>query len=59
MPMRTGHLHITNFYQSQFTGRLCLTVSTPVADAQDNVVGILGVDIRFEDLLRRHGDEAN
>jgi hypothetical protein len=56
VPIQTGHLHITNFYQSQYTGKLCLTVSAPVADDQDNVIGVLGADIRFEELLKRSGD---
>jgi len=55
-PMQTGKLHITNFYQSQYTGRLCLTVSTLVVDEQDNVLGVLGGDIRFEELLKRHDE---
>jgi isopropylmalate/homocitrate/citramalate synthase len=56
MPMRNGKLHITDFYISAFTGKLCLTVSLPVADDRDEVTGVLGADIRFEELLKRQGD---
>lgn len=61
MPLKTGNLHITNFYQSQYTGKLCLTVSVPVVDVNDDIVGIMGADIRFEELLKRSGelDEGN
>ncbi|NJB68106.1 isopropylmalate/homocitrate/citramalate synthase [Desulfobaculum xiamenense] len=54
VPMRTGKLHVTDFYKSHFTGKLCLTVSTPVDDEDLEIQGILGADIRFEELLRRH-----
>ncbi|MFK4764118.1 histone-lysine N-methyltransferase [Desulfobaculum sp. SPO524] len=54
VPMRTGKLHVTDFYKSHFTGKLCLTVATPVDDENMEIQGILGADIRFEELLRRH-----
>lgn len=53
-PMRSGKLHITSFYRSMFTGKLCLTVSAPVVDAEENIQAILGCDIRFEELLKIH-----
>lgn len=56
MPVQSGKLHVTNFYQSQYTGKLLLTVSAPVFDAQDNVRGVLGADIRFEELLKRYSE---
>lgn len=52
-PMQTGELHITDVYQSQFTGQLILTVSTAVTDEHDNITGIIGADIQIEQLLRR------
>ena len=39
-----------------FTGKLCLTVSLPVADQNDKITGVLGADIRFEELLKRQSD---
>ena len=55
-PMENGKLHITDFYTSAFTGKLCLTVSVPVANERDEIKGVLGADIRFEELLKRQGD---
>jgi citrate (Re)-synthase len=55
IPMQTGNLHITDFYRSIYTGRLCLTVSAPVFDEGDEIVAILGGDIRFEELLKIQG----
>jgi len=55
-PMQNGKLHVTDFYTSQFTGKLCLTVSVPVANERDEIQGVLGADIRFEELMRRQGD---
>jgi len=56
VPMQTGKMHITDFYKSFFTGKLCLTVATPVTDDEDEIRGILGADIRFEELLKRQED---
>ncbi len=55
-PMENGKLHITDFYRSAFTGKLCLTVSVPVANERDEITGVLGADIRFEELLKRQND---
>jgi isopropylmalate/homocitrate/citramalate synthase len=55
-PMRTGKMHVTDFYKSHFTGKLCLTVATPVDDEDLNIKGVLGADIRFEELLKRQDD---
>ena len=53
MPMQTGDLHIMDVYQSHFTDKLIITVSCAVTDEKDNIVGVLGVDIQLEQLLRR------
>ncbi len=55
-PIKTGKLHITDFYKSYFTGKLCLTVSVPIFDKQDEMTGILGGDIQFEDLVKIQED---
>ncbi|MBQ7738187.1 MAG: histone-lysine N-methyltransferase [Desulfovibrionaceae bacterium] len=52
-PMQTGDLHIMDVYQSQFTGKLIITVSCAVTDPNDTIVGILGCDIQIEHLLKR------
>jgi len=51
-PLRTGKLHVTDFYISKMTGALCFTVSAPIADDRDEIIGIFGVDIRVEDLVK-------
>ncbi|MDM8216404.1 cache domain-containing protein [Desulfovibrio piger] len=53
MPMQTGDLHIMDVYQSHFTGKLIITVSCAVTDEDDKIVGVLGVDIQLEQLLKR------
>lgn len=52
-PSQTGELHVTDLYQSQFTGKLILTVSAPVTDENDEIMGIVGADIQLEELLNR------
>ncbi len=52
-PMKTGKLHVTDIYQSNFTDKLILTVSAPVTDENDEITGIIGADIQLEELLRR------
>ncbi|MDR3568071.1 MAG: cache domain-containing protein [Syntrophobacteraceae bacterium] len=51
-PMKDGKVHVTDFYTSRYTGALCITVSAPIRDAHDEIAGILGIDIRFEDLAK-------
>ena len=53
MPMQSGDLHIMDVYQSHFTGKLIITVSCAVTDEKDNIVGVIGVDIQLEELLKR------
>jgi len=51
-PMRDGKVHVTDFYTSLHTGALCITVSAPIRDQTEEIAGILGIDIRFEDLAK-------
>ncbi|MBW2018694.1 MAG: histone-lysine N-methyltransferase [Deltaproteobacteria bacterium] len=51
-PMKDGRVHVTNFYLSKYSGYLCITVSGPVRNDQDEIVGVLGTDMRFEDLVK-------
>ncbi|WP_462323681.1 triose-phosphate isomerase [Desulfoplanes sp.] len=51
-PMSSGKFCVTDFYRSYLSGKLCLTVSTPVCDSEDDIQGILGADIRFEELVK-------
>ena len=51
-PMKDGKSFVSDFYTSKITGALCITVSAPISDDDSNIVGVFGVDIRFEDLVR-------
>ncbi|OGW26367.1 MAG: histone-lysine N-methyltransferase [Nitrospirae bacterium GWC2_57_13] len=51
-PMKTGSSFVSDFYTSRITGALCITVSAPIRDKQEEVAGVFGVDIRFEDLVK-------
>jgi isopropylmalate/homocitrate/citramalate synthase len=51
-PFRTGKVHVTNFYTSMFTGALCITVSAPIRNKDEEIVGILGMDLKFEELIK-------
>lgn len=50
-PMKTGELHITDLYQSQYTSKLIISVSTPVTDSSDQIDGVLCGDIQLEQIL--------
>ncbi len=56
-PMKDGNIHVTDFYTSIITGALCITVSGPIRDKNDEIVGILGIDIKFEDLAKMEEEE--
>jgi hypothetical protein len=51
-PMKDGRVHVTDFYTSRYTGALCITVSAPIRNQVEEIEGILGIDIRFEDLAK-------
>ncbi|MDL1958120.1 MAG: histone-lysine N-methyltransferase [Deltaproteobacteria bacterium] len=51
-PIKDGNIHVSEFYTSRITGALCITVSGPIRNDEDEIVGILGIDLRFEDLAK-------
>jgi isopropylmalate/homocitrate/citramalate synthase len=51
-PIKDGNIHVTDFYTSRITGALCITVSGPIRNDEDEIIGILGIDLRFEDLAK-------
>jgi len=55
-PMKNGRVHLTDFYTSRYTGALCITVSAPIRNEVEEIVGILGMDMRFEDLAKMEAD---
>ena len=55
-PIKDGKVHVSDFYTSKITGALCMTVSGPVRDDEEQIVGVLGADIRFEDLAKMEAE---
>ncbi|MBN1366269.1 MAG: histone-lysine N-methyltransferase [Syntrophaceae bacterium] len=55
-PLRTGKVFVSDFFISKMTGILCFTVSAPIVNDQDEMIGIFGVDIQFEDWVKRAED---
>ncbi len=51
-PIQDGKIHATNLYSSRITGALCVTVSGPIRDNIGGIVGVIGLDIKFEDLTK-------
>ena len=51
-PMKDGKSFVSDFYTSKITGALCITVSAPIGSENGGIIGVFGVDIRFEDLVR-------
>ncbi|MDO5535955.1 MAG: histone-lysine N-methyltransferase [Desulfovibrionaceae bacterium] len=52
VPMSTGDLHIMDVYTSRFTGKLIITVSCAVTDADDRIQGVLSCDMQVEQILK-------
>lgn len=51
-PMKDGQVHLTDFYISRIDGSLCITASAPIRDKREEIAGVLGADIRFEDAAK-------
>jgi isopropylmalate/homocitrate/citramalate synthase len=51
-PLRDGKIHVTHLFSSTITGALCVTVSGPIRNERGGIIGILGLDIRFEELVK-------
>jgi isopropylmalate/homocitrate/citramalate synthase len=51
-PLKDGKIHVTDLYSSRHTGALCITLSGPIRSEAGEIRGILGFDIRFEDLTK-------
>ncbi|MCE5313864.1 MAG: cache domain-containing protein [Armatimonadota bacterium] len=47
-----GEVFITDFYKSRITGALCITVSAAIFDDEDKPMGVIGADLKFEELAR-------
>ncbi len=49
--VKKGGIYVSNLYTSKITGDLCLTVSHPIWNDEGEMVGVLGLDIKFEKLM--------
>jgi hypothetical protein len=47
-----GKLHVSGIIASRITGALIITVSAPIVNENDDMNGVLGLDIRFEDVVK-------
>ena len=50
--LSSEQVFITDFYKSRITGALCITVSAPIMDNDSNTIGVMGADLKFEELAR-------
>ncbi len=50
-PAQTGQTYISNIYRSLATDNFCFTISTPLRAPRGQLLGVLGVDVRFDYLL--------
>lgn len=57
--VKTGKIYVSDIFTSKITGSLMITVSGPISDDNDNLVGVLGLDIRFEDVAKIDEMEVN
>ncbi len=51
-PIKTGKTYFSEFYTSRITSKLCITISTPIRNQYEEIIGIIGMDIRFEDIVK-------
>ncbi len=51
-PVKTGKIFVTDLYTSKITGALCVTVSAPIRNEKDEIVGVIGLDIKFDYLAK-------
>ncbi|MHB9036714.1 MAG: PDC sensor domain-containing protein [Armatimonadota bacterium] len=47
-----GEVFITDFYKSRITGALCITVSAAILNDEEKAIGVIGADLKFEELVR-------
>ncbi|NLF38527.1 histone-lysine N-methyltransferase [bacterium] len=43
-------VHVSDFYTSTITHKLCFSAGVPVLDYRDQLVGVIGADLNFEEL---------
>lgn len=48
----TREICVSDFYVSLYTGALCLTASAPIWNKKKEALGVVGLDVRFEDTAK-------
>ena len=48
----TKSIYATTIYTSRYTDLMCMTVSAPIYNNDEEFVGVLGIDFQFEELVR-------
>ncbi len=56
-PLKNGKSHVTGLYTSKITKKLCITVSDVIENDRGDVLGVLQMDLRFEDLVKAEPGE--
>lgn len=51
-PIKTGKSFVTDLYVSQTTKALCITASAPIRNKIGEIVGILSIDVKFENIAK-------
>ena len=51
-PVADGNIYVTNLYTSKITEKLCITVSAAIRNSANAIVGVLGIDLKFEELVK-------
>ena len=47
-----GETYTSYFYISKITNELCVTTSAPIKDDNGKIVGVVGIDMSFDDLIK-------
>lgn len=50
--MKSGNPYFSDLFFSQFTNKMILTIACPIKDKAGEVVAVLDIDFRFEDLAK-------
>lgn len=48
----TKKVMVSDFYMSKYIGELFVTVAKPIEDKAGKIVGVLGIDMNFDDLIK-------
>jgi isopropylmalate/homocitrate/citramalate synthase len=56
-PLKDGEIHVSDFYTSRITKALCITVSGPIRNINGHIEGVLGIDLRIEELMKSDSED--